>query len=144
MKKKLIFILLFAGFVHFIENGNVLSAAELVWIPINPSFGGSYFNASWLMSQAEAQNTFKEKVTTDRYSTSQDALENFKDSLNRQILSRLSSQLVRNAFGEDPLKEGHYEIGDYVIDIAPNNEGININIMDNATGNETNVIVPYY
>jgi len=131
------------AFVQLWEGG-FASATELVWTPINPSFGGNSFNASWLMSQAESQNTFKEKSSRDRYLYSRDALENFKESLNRQILSRLASQLVRNAFGEDPLKEGHYEIGDYVIDITPNDDGININIIDNATGNETNVVVPYY
>jgi len=130
--------------ITLLFGGQWLYATELVWIPINPSFGGSSFNAQWLMSQAESQNTFKDPTATDRYSYSTDPLENFKESLNRQILSRMASQLVRTAFGEDPLQPGHYEIGDYIIDVTPADDGINVIIRDTATGNETTIIVPYY
>ena len=136
-------VILVSG-VLLLFSGNLLDATELIWIPINPSFGGNSFNAQWLMSQAEAQNNFKDNTTANPYSYSQDPLKNFKESLNRQILSRLASQLVKTSFGENPLQPGHYEIGDYIIEVIPGDDGININIHDNATGNETHIIVPYY
>lgn len=134
---------LLAGWFLLILIVTTGTASELVYTPINPSFGGSSFNASWLMSQAESQNTFKDP-SAQSYSSSSDPLENFEESLNRQILSRLASQIVREAFGENTLDEGHYEIGEYIIDVTPGDGGININITDHSTGNETTVIVPYY
>jgi curli production assembly/transport component CsgF len=120
-----------------------VQASELVYQPLNPSFGGNPFNASWMIQQAEAQNTFTEaRSTTSSYS--RDPLDTFSENLNRQILSRLSSQLARSAFGEDSLEPGHYELGDYVIDVVPGDDGIHINIYDNGTGNETGIVVPYY
>lgn len=130
--------------IFLLLNQTWLSATELTWIPINPSFGGNSFNASWMMSQAEIQNTFTDNTSSSSYSYSQDPLDNFKESLNRQILSRLASQLVKTSFGEDSLQPGHYEIGDYVIEVVPGDGGINVNIFDNGTGNQTNIIVPYY
>ena len=120
-------------------------ASELVYQPVNPSFGGNPYNASWLMQQAEAQNTYT-APQEDYYSRySQDALENFKESLNRQVLNQFASQLTRNAFGENNLLEpGRYELGDYVINVTPGADGIQVNIYDIVTGNETNIVVPYY
>jgi len=119
--------------------------SELIYSPINPSFGGNPYSASWLLSQAQAQNNIQDpsrETPTSRYS--QNSLENFKESLNRSILSRLSRQITSDIFGESALEEGHYEIGDYAIDVQPADDGVHIDIFDNATGNETTVVVPYY
>ncbi len=118
-------------------------AGELVWTPINPSFGGSSFNAQWLMNQAQQQNTFTGPVSESRY-LSRDPLRNFQESLNRQILSRLASQITRNVFGETPLEPGHFEIGTFNIDVTEGTDGIHITIFDSSTGGETNIVVPYF
>ncbi len=120
------------------------SAQELVYYPINPSFvGGNPYNASWLFNEAQAQNTFTESSKASG-SYGSDPLADFQQSLNRQILSQLSRQLVQSAFGDNSLAEGHYELGDYIIDISPSNEGIIINILDANNGSESNIVVPYY
>ena len=142
---KLVFILLAAGLT--LGTGHGLQASELVYQPVNPSFGGDYFNASWLLSQAQAQNDIQDPSSQTRSSSlySSDPLENFKQSLNRSILSRISSRIANDIFGEEGgLNQGHYEIGDYAIDVQPGQDGVNIQIFDNATGNETTVVVPYY
>lgn len=121
------------------------NGSELVWSPINPSFGGNPYSAQWLLSSAQAQNNIKDPSRETRTSGySRDPLENFKESLNRSILSRLSRQVTSDIFGESSLEEGHYEIGDYAIDVSPADDGVHIDIFDNATGNETTVVVPYY
>ncbi|MCB0284574.1 MAG: curli assembly protein CsgF [Calditrichae bacterium] len=118
-------------------------ATELVYTPVNPSFGGNPYNASWLQSQAEAQNKFTAKRTTSSYQSA-DALDNFTESLNRSILSRLSRQIVTDAFGENTLEAGKYEIGDFEIEVTEGAEGVTIQIIDAATGGETTVVVPYF
>jgi len=125
-----------------ISPSSVMSS-QLVWTPINPSFGGNPYNASWLMSSAQAQNTLEEKAAVSPY-TERDPLEDFKNNLSRQVLSRLSSQLIRTAFGDKGVEPGHYEVGGFIIDITENISSIGIEILDPATGDQTIVEIPYY
>ena len=74
-----------------------------------------------------------------------DPLEDFQNSLNRQILSQLSRNLISSVFGEDAFsQEGQYEIGNFLINISPGDGGISIIINDLSNGNETTIVVPYY
>ncbi len=140
---KLFFYFLFLTSIILIFP-DAASAQELVYYPINPSFvGGNPYNASWMFNEAQAQNTFTESSSASS-SYSSDPLADFQQSLNRQILSQLSRQLVQSAFGGSALTEGHYELGDYIIDVSPSNEGIIVNILDSTNGSETNIVVPYY
>jgi len=115
---------------------------QLVYTPNNPSFGGSPLNGSWMFSQAQAQNGFTSGGVSSS-SLLNDPLADFTESINRQILSQLSRNLVSSIFGETGLQEGRYEIGDFIIDITPGADGINIIISDLSTGGETTIIVPY-
>lgn len=119
-------------------------AQDFIYTPKNPAFGGNPYNFSWLMSSAQAQNDIT-KDTEDAYSRySSDPLENFTESLNRQILSQLSRQIVTQQFGEDALQAGNYTLGNYQIEIGDQANGINITITDAATGSQTTVEVPYF
>ena len=130
--------------ILFLSPVSVTTATELVWTFINPSFvGGSSFNAAWLMASAQAQNRHVEPALGYQRP---DPMEDFEDNLNRQLLSRLSSKILSEAFGEDmenPLEPGEYVIGDYIIDIGTNG-GITVEITDTITGNTTTVHVPYF
>ena len=88
--KKYIF---FACFLGFLLSAGGIKASELVYQPINPSFGGNPLNSNWMIYQADSQNKFKGPTTT------RDPLEDFEQSLNRRILSMLASQIVEEAFG---------------------------------------------
>lgn len=116
------------------------AASSLIWTPIFPSFGGASYNSTWLMAQAEAQGP-KAKVVNW---WEKDALTTFEDQLQSQILSRLTQKIVLNAFGEEAMKPGHYEVGNYVIDITTDAAGIHVIIVDPTTGNSTTVVIPYY
>ena len=117
---------------------------DLTYTPKNPAFGGNPYNYSWLMSSAQAQNDIKE-TSSDPYSRySTDPLKDFSESLNRQILSQLSRQIVAKQFGEDALSAGTYVLGDYQIEVGDQANGLNITIVDNKTGSQTIVSVPYF
>ncbi len=124
-----------------------LISGEMTYSPQNPSFGGNSFNAQWLMSNAQAQNNYKEP-REDEASFQKDMLESFEESLNRQVLSRLSREVIAAAFGESgdaEFTEGTYQIGDYRIEIDPEEmDVIKILILDELTGNSTKIEVPYY
>lgn len=120
-------------------------AQDFTYQPKNPAFGGNPYNYSWLMSSAQAQNDIVDTKATDPYSRySTDPLKDFSESLNRQILSQLSRQIVSRQFGEDALSAGTYVLGDYQIEVGDQSDGLNITIVDNRTGSQTTVSVPYF
>ena len=118
---------------------------DFTYTPKNPAFGGNPYNYSWLLSSAQAQNDIKEPTTTSASSAySTDPLKNFAESLNQQILSQLSRQIVSRQFGENALAAGTYVLGDYQIEVGDQTNGLSITILDNKTGSTTTVSVPYF
>jgi len=117
-----------------------MHSQEMVYKPINPSFvGGNSFNANWLLSQASAQNKFKEASTDKEKKTE---LDKFTESLNRQLLSQLSRSLFTEQFGEDGLQEGTFTFGSLVVEVSQTSEGMSFNIFDTTTGEQTVIIIP--
>ena len=121
------------------------SAQAFIYRPVNPSFGGDTFNYNWLMSSAQVQDKTKDPQAAKTSATGRetDALTDFTTSLNRQLLSTLSRQLFSNQFGEEGIKEGTYQYGDFVVDVSPGSEGLVVRITD-GKGGETSITVPYY
>lgn len=115
-------------------------AQSFVYEPINPAFGGDTFNYQWMLNSATAQNTIERE--DDRFD--RDPLEEFQETLNRQLLSQLSREIIISQFGDDGFKEGTYLLGNYQIDITSTGEGINIVLIDQATGNQTTILVPFF
>lgn len=115
-------------------------AQEFVYQPTNPAFGGSYLNYSWLLSSAQAQNLYQNQGT-NRFQ--RDPLADFEQSLQRQILSQLSREIVSDRFGGiDFTQEGRFDLGDFIIEITPGLNGLNVSIFNVLTGDESVVTVP--
>ncbi|MDN3202735.1 curli production assembly/transport component CsgF [Algoriphagus sediminis] len=112
----------------------------------NPAFGGDTFNYQWMLNSAQAQDTFEDPRTSlnEPFGRNADPLSNFSEDLNRQILSRLSRELVTRQFGEDQINEGNYVLGDYQINIGNTGSGLNITITDSRTGASSVVEVPFF
>ncbi|GAB2534323.1 curli production assembly/transport component CsgF [Rufibacter soli] len=128
----------------FLSHTRVL-AQDFVYEPKNPAFGGNSFNYQWLQSSAQSQDKLKDPTaTTPGSAANQDPLKQFQESLNRQILSQLSRQLVTSQFGDDGLAPGKYVIGNYQIDVSEGTGGISVVIVDQGTGNQTTVTIPYF
>ncbi len=121
----------------------LLSAQDFVYKPKNPAFGGDTFNYQWMMSSAQAQDTYKDPDAKTSSSYNRDPLQDFENNLNRQILYQLSRQLVSNQFGENSLEAGSYEVGSYQIEITEGSEGVTVSILDVDTGSQTNVLIPH-
>jgi len=111
---------------------------QLIYRPVNPNFGGNTFNYSWLLSSAEAQNSFTDPDEVDEDESS---LSDFSDNLNRQLLGQISRTLLNASLG-DGLQEGSFVFGDLAIEIVESAEGLVINILDINTGEQTQIIVP--
>ncbi len=136
MRKLVVCLICGAVCALFLANANMAAASELVYTPINPSFGGNPFNAQWLLDSAQVQNRFEEEP---------DLLEEFEEMLDRQILYRMTRMIMEEAFGEEEaFRPGSYEIGDYIIDIGTDGEVITVVMTDTVTGDTTIVEIPYY
>lgn len=135
MLRPLAFALVLFGFA-----AGPAAAQQFVYEPVNPNFGGNYLNYSGLMSSAQAQNLYQDQ---GRSSFQRDPLADFEQSLQRQILSALSRSIVSDRFGGiDFSQEGRYELGDFIIEVTPGLDGLNISIFNLLTGDESVVTVP--
>lgn len=126
--------------VLFLVNANMATASELVYTPINPSFGGNPLHGQWLLNLAQEQSKFKEEIADWREIT----LDTFEEMITSQILYRIARDIVLEAFGEDILEVGHYEIGNFAIDITTDGDLITVVMSDVVTGDITVIEVPYY
>lgn len=122
--------------------GQLLSAQDMVYEAKNPNFGGQTFNYQVLLSGAQAQNSYSNPNAISR--TSSSTLDDFQSSLDRQVLSTLSRQIVNNQFGEDALEPGNYTFGNFSVDISNSIDGLLVDIVDVVTGETTQVLVPFF
>ena len=115
-------------------------AQQLIYQPTNPAFGGFSTNYQWLLSSAQLQNPYEEE-TSSRFI--RNPLADFQQSLQRQILSQLSRELIGSRFGGlDLTQPGTYELGDFNIEIVPGLDGVVIRVFNILTGEETTVTIP--
>ena len=114
-------------------------AQDLVYEPINPSFGGNPFNSGHLLAIANAQNDYEEPV--DEVDETQQQLDRFIRSLQSRLLSSLSTQVANAIFGENAQDEGTIVFGDQTISFVRTLEGIELTITS-ADGSVTVITIP--
>ena len=121
--------------IVFMEN---VLAQDLVYEPVNPSFGGNAFNSAHLLAIANAQNDFdRPEVET----STADDLDRFISSLQSRLLSSLSTQVANAIFGEDAQDEGTIQFGEQTISFVRGLDGIELTITD-ADGTTTVITIP--
>ena len=134
MKKKHSF---FIGLLLF---SFTIMSQSLVYRPLNPFFGGNNpFAYQQLLASANAQNDFQE--STQNSNTRSD-LDNFSESLNRQLLNSISNNLFQEQFGNQGLTEGTYVFGSLSVEITPTAGGLLVNILNTQTGEQTQIVIP--
>lgn len=126
-----------------------LQAQDLIYTPQNPSFGGNTFNYQWLLSSAQAQNgltdpSVAQRAATTRTTTRRTTLDDFTESLNRQLLNSITRQLFDAQLGNGGLQPGSYSLGNFQVDVVEGADGVIITIVDLVNGGTTEVIVPFF
>jgi curli production assembly/transport component CsgF len=125
-----------------VTGGSAALATELVYAPVNPSFGGNPLNGSYLMSIAGAQNKFKEKTATNSLDT-QDSLSTFKRQLENRILNSIANRIVTDAFGDEGLTDGEYIVNNLKVNINASDPTVTVmTITDMDNGNTTTIQIP--
>lgn len=131
-------------------------AGELVYTPINPSFGGAALNSSHLLSLATAQRTAT--IRSSGSSQSEDADETFSNAelfvrqLENRLLSRLSQEVGDAIFGTsttDPADQGAVTFGTTTVSFRRTDntdpdypDSVVLTILDTLTNEQTVIAVP--
>ncbi|WP_404343716.1 curli assembly protein CsgF [Pseudoalteromonas mariniglutinosa] len=121
-----------------------LSATELVYTPINPSFGGSPLNANMLLNKAQAQNKHRAPIIEKSYA------EKFQDSLERTYLNRMVREITDIAFGSDIddsvfNQDSIFMSGDYEIQVITSSvDSITVQITNTSDGSIVVIEVPRF
>ncbi|MEH6696817.1 MAG: curli assembly protein CsgF [Hyphomonas sp.] len=117
-------------------------AQELVYTPVNPSFGGNPFNSAHLLAVANAQD--KTEAPSSGNSASNPQADLFVRQLQSRLLSGLASQVAEAIFGDDPQDYGRVVFGDQTIEFTRGLDSITLNILDATTGTTTEIVVPIF
>lgn len=122
-------------------------AGDLVYSPINPSFGGNPLNSSHLLGLANAQRTATARdantgtsSTTDPTTPGNTDADLFVRQLQGRLLSALASQVTEAIFGDNPQEQGTVQFGETTVSFSRTLDSIRLTITD-ATG-VTDIIVP--
>lgn len=129
-----------------------VAASELVYNPINPSFGGNPLNGSFLLGKAQSQNKHKAPVSRKTYA------EKFQESLERAYINKIVREITELSFNEscepetDPGCEpsvfadnATFLSGDYEIQILTSGtDSITVQITHLGTGEITIIEVPRF
>lgn len=120
---------------------NPAHATELIYTPINPSFGGNPLNGNWLLNSAQATNKHKDPAVSERQSglEQRTPFQDFNEQLERSVLSRLasaaSSQFVDSSGKFIP---GTFETGNFIVSVVDLGGGaLSITTTDRVTGAST-------
>lgn len=119
--------------------GAAASAQELVYTPVNPSFGGDSFNSAHLLGIANAQNNYKDPSNT---TTGNTQIDQFLRQLQSRLLSSLAAQVNDAIFGENPQESGTITFGDQTITFVRLVDSVSLTITDSTTGAVTEISIP--
>mgnify|MGYP006195093873 CR=1 FL=1 len=123
------------GFVLLAVLGSQAGATELVYTPINPSFGGNPLNGTWLLNNAQAQNDYEDPSIKSRTGVAgTTALERFTN----QLESRLLSQLMDNISNGNT---GSMSTDSFIINVIDDSGSLSIQVTDRATGEVSEIQV---
>ncbi len=113
-------------------------ADELVYTPINPSFGGNPFNSSHLLGIANAQNDYE--APRDSNQTLQG--EQFVRLLQSRLLSALATRVSDAILGENAQPSGEIVYGSQTVAWETLLDSIRLTVTDADTGAVTEIIIP--
>lgn len=133
-------LVIFALTVPLCFSASGAAAQDMVYQPINPTFGGNPFNSAHLLGVAGAQNKTREPNTA----TTNSQADIFARQLQSRLLSALSSQIVDAIFGENPQESGTITFGGQTIRFERGIDSVNLTITDDGTGEVTTIVVPTF
>jgi curli production assembly/transport component CsgF len=134
----------------------VARAGEIVYTPINPSFGGNPNNTSHLMGTANAQNQPKRKADEARQAEARaaaaaraaasgtDRSDRFLQLLEAHLYSGLAQRVSEAVFNDNGPTTGTIRFNDQQVTFVRSTSEIRLSILDSTTGQVTEIVVPTF
>ncbi len=113
-------------------------ASELVYTPINPTFGGNPLNSSQLLAVAGAQKPNAPTTTA----TQQSASQQFLQMLQSQLYASLATSVSNAITGQNAQQSGKIQLGTTQVSWYNSLDGKHITMTDTSTGQVTQITIP--
>lgn len=111
-------------------------ASELVYVPVNPNFGGSPSNGPGLLAGASATSKHTQTGLGGSSPLNQTPLEQFNQTLERMMMSQLASAATSKLMGQDgKLLPGTFSTENFIITVTDLGGGmLRVTTTDKASG----------
>jgi curli production assembly/transport component CsgF len=111
-------------------------ASELVYVPVNPNFGGSPSNAPGLLASASATSKHGQSGLGGSSPLNQSPLEQFNQTLERMMLSQLASAATSKLMGSDgKLVPGTFSTENFIVTVTDLGGGLlRVTTTDKSSG----------
>lgn len=129
---------------------SVSVARDLVYQPVNPSFGGSPLNGPYILGQASANNfrylespqSKRDRQQQNALGLSNDPAAQFQRQITSSLLSQIASTIGQQILGENARDSGTFSVGGTSVAFQRMGGQIVIDINEGATGGQTRVTLP--
>ncbi|MDQ6986847.1 MAG: curli assembly protein CsgF [Mariprofundaceae bacterium] len=130
--------MLFSMMLALVFSAGTAFAEQIVYRPINPSFGGSPSNAPGLLANANAQNNFKDPAAVNALKKLS-PLQQFQQNLQQFVLNRIAASVTGSIIGANgTLIPGTINTTDFTIQVVSlGGTALRIITTDKNTGQTT-------
>jgi len=134
-----------AAALFFASSAN---AGQLVYTPVNPTFGGSPFNGAYLLSTADANNfdflsNPKAAQELNSLTSQQNTAQELRQALISALISQASQTVIDSILGTNgqASDSGTFSLAGETINFNRAGGEINITLTD-PTGGQTQITIP--
>ena len=107
---------------------------NMVFQFVNPNFVGKPNNGSFLLNEANAQNSYKDPNGYDFDTSTPSPLDNFTSVIQSQLLGNLMGNISQG-------KPGRLVTKDFIVDVKNTDGRLTMNILDRTTGKSSTIEV---
>ncbi|MDE1164596.1 MAG: curli assembly protein CsgF [Pseudomonas sp.] len=112
----------------------LVCATELVYTPVNPSFGGNPLNGTWLLNNAQSQNDYDDPDLKKSSATGTTALERFTSQLQARLLNQVLDNISTG-------NSGSLSTDAFIVNVVDDSGALSIQVTDRATGEVSEIQV---
>jgi curli production assembly/transport component CsgF len=110
------------------------SGSELIYTPINPSFGGNPLNSTILINHANAINDYSDPNASSFDIEEDSALDRLASSLESRLISQLLADIGNG-------NTGQLETDDFFLNVVDDSGTLIVQIVDKLSGESTEISV---
>ena len=131
-----------AAFASLIVSTAPCWAGQLIYTPVNPSFGGNPLNGSYVLGLAAANNSKFTQNPASKSASQPNSARQFQEEITSSLLSQIASTIGQQILGKNASDSGTFNISGTIVDFKRAGGQININVRDGATGGTTAIQIP--